>query len=87
MQGHGHDESAPTPCGVFVGYFVCEWDILRCVSWCVSWEFVAHSQNVRNVFIICMLHNRHSKVWFLRCKSMVFGVQKGGFWLAKVWFL
>lgn len=24
MQGHGHDESAPTPCGVFVGCFVCE---------------------------------------------------------------
>ena len=62
-------------------------DILRCVSWCVSWVFVAHSQNVRNVFIICMLHNRHSKVWFLHCKSMVFGVQKGGFWRAKVWFL
>ena len=62
-------------------------DILRCVSWCVSWGFVVHSRNVRNVFIICMLHNRHSKVWFLRCKSMVFGVQKGGFWRAKVWFL
>ena len=62
-------------------------DILRCVSWSVSWVFVAHSQNVRNVFIICMLHNHHSKVWFLHCKSMVFGVQKGGFWRAKVWFL
>ena len=24
MQGYGHDESAPTPCGMFVG-----------VSWCV----------------------------------------------------
>ena len=24
MQGYGHDESAPTPCGVFVGYFVGE---------------------------------------------------------------
>ena len=22
MQGHGHDESAPTPCGMFVGCFV-----------------------------------------------------------------
>ena len=46
-----------------------------------------YSRSVRNVFIICMLHNRYSKVWFLQCKSMVFGVQKGGFWRAKVWFL
>jgi len=34
-----------------------------------------------------MLHIRRVKVWFLRCKSMVFGVQKGGFCIAKVWFL
>ena len=62
-------------------------DILRCVSWSVLWVFVAHSRNVRNIFIICMLHNHHSKVWFLHYKSMVFGVQKGGFYIAKVWFL
>ena len=46
-----------------------------------------HSRNVRNVFVICVLHIRRVKVWFLRCKSMVFGVQKGGFCIAKVWFL
>ena len=46
-----------------------------------------HSRNVRNVFVICVLHIRRVKVWFLRCKSMVFGVQKGGFYIAKVWFL
>ena len=34
-----------------------------------------------------MLHIRRTKVWFLPCKSMVFGVQKGGFCIAKVWFL
>ena len=62
-------------------------DILRCVSWGISWVFVAHSQNVRNVFIICMLHNHHSKVWFLACKKGVFGVQKYGFCNSKVWFL
>ena len=28
-----------------------------------------------------------SKTPFLRCKSMVFGVQKVGFCIAKVWFL
>ena len=42
-------------------------------------SFEIHSRNVRNVFVICTLHIRHVKVWFLRCKSMVFGVQKGGF--------
>ena len=46
-----------------------------------------HSRNIRNVFVICVLHIRRVKVWFLRCKSMVFGVQKGGFCIAKVWFL
>ena len=49
--------------------------------------FRMHSRNVRNVFVICVLHIRHAKVWFLRQKSMVFGVQKGGFCIAKVWFL
>ena len=46
-----------------------------------------YSWNVRNVFILCMLHIRRTKVWFLACKSMVFGVQKVGFCVAKVWFL
>ena len=49
--------------------------------------FVAHSRNVCNAFAICTLHIRKTKVWFLACKSMVFGVQKGGFCIAKVWFL
>ena len=49
--------------------------------------FRMHSRNVRNVFVICVLHIRRVKVWFLRCKSMVFGVQKVGFCIAKVWFL
>ena len=46
-----------------------------------------YSRNVRNVFILCMLHIHKPKVWFLPCKSMFFGVQKGGFCIAKVWFL
>lgn len=41
--------------------------------------FATHLWNVRNVFVFCMLHIRITKVWFLRCKSMVFDVQKGGF--------
>ena len=54
---------------------------------CIRNPFEMPSRNVRNVFILCMLHIRHAKVWFLRHKSMVFGVQKGGFYIAKVWFL
>ena len=49
--------------------------------------FATHLWNVRNVFVFCMLHIRITKVWFLRCKSMVFGVQKYGFWGAKRGFL
>ena len=56
-------------------------------STCICNPFETHLCNVRNVFVICVLHIRHAKVWFLRCKSMVFGVQKGGFYIAKVWFL
>ena len=56
-------------------------------STCICNPFETHSRNVRNVFVICVLHIRCVKVWFLRCKSMVFGVQKGGFYIAKVWFL
>ncbi len=56
-------------------------------SICICNPFETHSRNVRNVFVICVLHIRRVKVWFLRCKSMVFGVQKRGFYIAKVWFL
>ncbi|WP_315315220.1 hypothetical protein [Prevotella pallens] len=49
--------------------------------------FETHLCNVRNVFVICVLHIRRVKVWFLRCKSMVFGVQKLPFWLTKTTFL
>ena len=50
-------------------------------------SFEIHSRNVRNVFVICTLHIRRVKVWFLRHKSMVFGVQKGGFCIARSGFL
>ena len=109
MSEYGRDESAPTPGGVFRGYFVG----VRCIinnpfaanwqavssrrgrfivpvylySTCICNPFETHSRNVSNMFVICVLHIRRVKVWFLRCKSMVFGVQKGGFYIAKVWFL
>ncbi len=54
---------------------------------CFGNAFRMPPRNVRNVFVICMLHIRRAKLWFLRHKSMVFIVQKGGFCIAKVWFL
>ena len=80
MLGYGRDESAPTPCGVFATHFVG-------VRWTFCRMFVGWSRNVRNVFILCVLHIRHAKRWFLRCKSMVFGVQKPPFYIAKTPFL
>ena len=50
-------------------------------------SFRMHSRNVRNVFVICVLHIRYVKVWFLRHKSMVFGMQKPPFYIAKTPFL
>ena len=49
-------------------------------STCICNPFETHSRNVRNVFVICVLHIRRVKVWFLRCKSMVFAMQKWGFY-------
>ena len=66
--------------GVFATHFVGG----RCI---INNPFRMHSRNVRNVFVICMLHIRRVKVWFLRCKSMVFGVQKPPFYIAKTPFL
>ena len=99
---YGRDESAPTPGGVFRGYFVgvrciinnpfaAKWQVVSSCrgrfivpvylySICICNPFETHLCNVRNVFVICVLHIRRVKVWFLRCKSMVFGVQKGSFY-------
>ena len=72
---------------VFCVYFVGGRCIIATRQQCCCNAFRIHSRNIRNVFVICVLHIRRVKVWFLRCKSMVFGVQKGGFCIAKVWFL
>ena len=66
------------------------WVYVECFAECsprIRNPFRMHSRNICNVFVICVLHIRHAKVWFLRCKSMVFGVQKGGFYIAKTPFL
>ena len=67
-------------CGVFATYFVGG----RCI---INNPFRMHSRNVRNVFILCVLHIRYAKRGGLRHKSMVFGVQKPPFYIAKTPFL
>ena len=87
MQGYGRDESAPTPGGMFAAHFVGErWCFAEC-SPRIRNPFEMPSRNVRNVFVICVLHIRRAKVWFLRRKSMVFGVQNPPFYIAKTPFL
>ena len=72
---------------VFCVYFVGGRCIIAARQQCCCNAFRIHSRSVRNVFVIWVLHIRRVKVWFLRCKSMVFVVQKGDFYIAKVWFL
>ena len=72
MLGYGRDESAPTPDGMFATYFVGG----RCI---INNPFRIHSRNVRNVLVICMLHIRYAKVWFLACKNPLFTLQKPPF--------
>ncbi|MBF1461750.1 hypothetical protein [Prevotella pallens] len=74
MLGYGHDESAPTPGGVFVVHFVVGCGYFIGCSLGVSWANVDISQNVRNVFILCMLHNHRTKVWFLSRKKGFFAM-------------
>ena len=116
MLGHGRDESAPTPDGMFAPHFVgVRWYFAECFV-CISlvfatfWQSVSSrrgrfivpaypysprirnpfrmpSRNVHNVFVICMLHIRRAKVWFLACKNPLFTLQKPPFWRARSGFL
>ena len=66
------------------------WVYVECFAECsprIRNPFEMSSRNVRNVFVICVLHIRRAKVWFLRHKSMVFSVQKPPFYIAKRGFL
>ncbi|WP_311569035.1 hypothetical protein, partial [Prevotella pallens] len=41
IQGYGHNESAPTPCGMFTTCFVVECGHFAECSWDISWTNVA----------------------------------------------
>ena len=65
--------------GRFIGaVYTCSPHIRKTLGHiCIPFE--THLCNVRNVFVICVLHIRRVKVCFLRCKSMVFSMQKPHF--------
>ena len=73
MLGYGRDESVPyalrgvsQPISwVFCVYFVGERCIIATRQQCCCNAFRIHSRSVRNVFVICVLHIRRVKVWFL----------------------
>ena len=72
MLGYGHDESAPTPDGAFAPHFVG-----------VKGTFIKCSQRVRNLFDI--IRKMFATCWLSVCYILT--EQKGGFCIAKVWFL
>ena len=72
---------------VFCVYFVGERCIIATRQQCCCNAFRIHSRSVRNVFILCMLHIRRVKVWFLSCKKGIFTLQKYGFCFLNVGLL
>ena len=97
-QNTGAMNLPPTPGGVFRGYFVGEcWVFTECFV-VISWVFVAlltiRSHRIGRLlaavgdrFIVpvytCSPRVRYLCVTYSPCKSMVFALQKYGFWRAK----
>ncbi|WP_449023277.1 hypothetical protein [Prevotella pallens] len=80
MLGYGHDESAPTPFGVFVGCFcgrsLIFFGMFATCSFCVCYIITEQKYGFWRV-----------KVWFLACKKGVFALQKYGFCFSNVMLL
>ena len=102
MQGYGRDKSAPTPGGMFATNFVGERNIINNLSVALSqsissrrgpihrariYVFATHSQSVWNAFTERSQRVHSPYVTYSPCKSMVFALQKYGFWRAKTPFL
>ena len=73
--------------GVFATNFVVDVGNWRSVSLPISWVLRKHSPNVRHVFAICLtyIHKMFATCWLSVCYILT--EQKGGFCIAKVWFL
>ena len=80
MQGHGHDESAPTPGGMNVGCFGGVRGAFQVCSLGVHRTFATYWFSVCYILIIQKHGFWRAKVWFLACKSIVFAMQEVGFW-------
>ena len=80
MQGHGHDESVPTPNGMNVGRFGSVCGVFRERSLGVHRTFATYWLSVCYIITIQKHGFCNTKVWFLQCKSMVFAMQEVGFW-------
>ena len=87
MQGYGHDESVPYTWRSVRNQFRGVRGELSGCSHSISWVLRKHSPNVRNVFAICLIYIR--KMFATRWLSVCYILteQKGGFCIAKVWFL
>ena len=71
MLGYGHDESAPTPGGVFCGVSWVDITLLVNRLQRVGYLYVTFSQNKRVVFALQKCGFCIAKVWFLACKKGV----------------
>ena len=80
MQGHGHDESVPTPNGMNVGRFGSVCGVFRERSLGVHRTFATYWFSVCYILIIQKHGFCNAKVWFLACKKGVFAMQEVGFW-------
>ena len=87
MSGYGRDESAPTPGGMFATHFVGVLCVFR--WWALHYRNPSAMllQCVQNTFTECSQRVRYLCVTYSPCKSMVFALQKYGFWRAKRGFL
>ena len=87
MLGYGRDESAPTPGGMFATHFVGVLCVFRwwTLHYCNPSAMLL--QCVQNTFTECSQRVRYLCVTYSPCKSMVFALQKYGFWRVKRGFL
>ena len=87
MLGYGHDESVPYAWRSVRNQFRGGRGELAECSHSISWVVRKHSPNVRNVFAICLIYSRKpfATCWLSECYILT--EQKGGFCIAKGWFL
>jgi len=86
-QDTGAMNRSPTPNGLFAMYFVgvCGYFTDSLLAFCGM--FATHWQSLRDTFTECSQRVSYLCVTYSPYKSMVFALQKYGFWRAKTPFL